>query len=136
MRQSITQEFEYGCGIACFAFALGISYKQAVSMLGSKQTNSNRFWIKDLVAALNTAGHPYKSVYIKPRCHKGIYTEGTIVLLRRSKLYPSGHYLIRHNGQWMDPWINMNVSKDISLALSGFRTRLPGSPMYAVLPLI
>jgi len=28
MRQSITQEFDYGCGIACFAFVLEMTYQQ------------------------------------------------------------------------------------------------------------
>lgn len=43
MRESITQEFDYGCGIACFAFALGVNYKEATLLLGEKQANSQRF---------------------------------------------------------------------------------------------
>lgn len=134
MRNSITQEFDYGCGIACFAFALGFTYKEAANYLGKSQANSSRFWVKDFVAALNKAGKPYVSKHVKPSLLKKIYEEGTIVLIRRSKHYPAGHYLIRHQGYWMDPWINLPSDKDIFHATSGFRKRLPGKPMYALLP--
>jgi predicted double-glycine peptidase len=80
LRKSITQEFDYGCGIACFAFALNISYKQAVKLLGPKQTVSNRFWVKDLTAALNRAGLKYKSRHINDKLRRSIYNDGTIVL--------------------------------------------------------
>lgn len=135
MRNSITQEFDYGCGIACFAFAMQITYKQAAKYLGNEQANSARFWIKDFTATLNGAGKKYQSKYVKPHLRREIYNEGAIVLIRRAKHYPSGHYLIRHNGQWMDPWINLPFDKDIRHAKSGFRKRLPGSPMYALMPL-
>ena len=134
MRESITQEFDYGCGIACFAFALGLTYQQAVERLGDLQANSTRFWIKDFVTALNYSDKPYVARYIKPPLMKSIYAEGTIILIRRSKRYPTGHYLIRHNGHWMDPWINLPFDKDIKHAKSGFRKRLPGMPMYALQP--
>jgi hypothetical protein len=134
MRKSITQEFDYGCGIACFAFALHLTYKQAVDYLGPKQATSTRFWIKDFRVALNKSGSAYKSRYVKPRLRRTIYQEGAIVLIRRSKHYPSGHYLIRHNNHWMDPWINLPYDKNINHAKSGFRRQLPGSPMYVLLP--
>ena len=134
MRKSITQEFDYGCGIACYAFALNISYKKAVVLLGPKQAVSNRFWIKDFNKALNEAGLDYSSKRINDRLRKSIYINGAIVLIRRSKKYTAGHYLIRYKGLWMDPWINLPYDNNISNAESGFRKRLPGSPMYALLP--
>jgi len=134
LRKSITQEFDYGCGIAYFAFALNISYQQSVKLLGPKQTVSNRFWVKDFTTALNRAGLKYKSQHINGKLRRSIYNAGTIVLIGRSKNYIAGHYLIRYNGQWMDPWINLPFDKDIAKAKSGFRKRLPGSPMYALFP--
>lgn len=133
MRKSITQEFDYGCGIACYAFALGLSYSDASEKLGEQQAISDRFWVKDLRMALNNAGLLYTSRHIKNGT-KQVYAEGTIVLIRRSKRYPTGHYLIRHDGYWMDPWINLPFSNDITKAQSGFRKRLPGSAMYALEP--
>lgn len=134
MRESITQEFDYGCGIACFAFALEMTYQEAAKYLGMTQANSNRFWVKDFKTAVKSLGKDYVSKYMKPSMVRKIYKEGTIVLIRRSKQYPTGHYLIRHQGHWMDPWINLPLSSDIKYAKSGFRKRLPGKPMYALLP--
>jgi hypothetical protein len=134
MRQSITQEFSYGCGIACYAFALNLSYKQAVEQLGQTQANSDRFWVKDFREALNQAGLTYTSKHSKSLDRNHTFEEGTIILIRRSRRYPTGHYLIRYQGAWMDPWINLPYSSDISKASSGFRQRLPGKVMFALLP--
>jgi hypothetical protein len=134
MRSSITQEFDYGCGIACFAFVFQITYRQAAEQLEIEQANSPRFWIKDFKAALNSFGKVYEARYIKPRLRKKIYREGTIVLIRRSKHYPCGHYLVRHANCWMDPWINLPLDNNIGHARSGYRKRLPGSSMYALIP--
>lgn len=134
MRKSITQEFDYGCGVACYAFALKITYAEAAMQSGQAQANSDRFWVKDFRETLNHAGLKYISKHVKPRIRNKIYKEGTIVLIRRSKLYPTGHYLIRHNGEWMDPWINLPYNINIRQAESGFRKRLPGKPMYSILP--
>lgn len=101
MRESITQEFDYGCGIACYAFALGISYKDAEKRLGEAQARSERFWVNDLTKALNDAGLAYERKYVKPHVRPLIDQEGVIVLISRSKDHPVGHYLIRHDDMWM-----------------------------------
>jgi len=134
MRKSVTQKFDYGCGIACFAFAANMTYAQAEIFLGKEQSCSTRFWCKDMVAALSRYGLAYEHRYVKPHVRRRIYREGTIVLIARSKHYPSGHYLIRHDDRWMDPWINLPFNKNIKQAKSGFRKRLPGRPMYAIMP--
>ena len=95
---------------------------------------SDRFYVKDLALALNNAGKAYQSKYVKPPIRKLLYKEGSIVLIRRSKTYKTGHYLIRHEGMWMDSWINLPTSADIRQAKSGFRKRLPGTPIYVILP--
>ncbi len=132
--KSVVQEFEYGCGVACYAFVFGLTYSQAAWQLGEAQATSERFYVKDLRDALSVAGLLYISKHIKTHNRKLIYREGAIVLIRRSKRYPSGHYLVRHEGQWMDPWINLPRNNDILKAKSGFRRRLPGVPMYVLVP--
>lgn len=134
MKESITQEFDYGCGIACYAFVLGISYKEAEDKLGLEQAISERFWVKDLTRMLNKAGLRYERKYIKPHVKQLIYKDGVIVLIGRSKDYSVGHYLVRHNNAWMDPWINLPNNRNIQEAKSGFRNTLPGIPKYAILP--
>lgn len=134
MRKSITQEYDYGCGVACFAFATNRSYKDAAIWLGKEQAMSSRFWCKDLTDALNRYGLNYVYRYAKPKEINEMNQEGVIVLLRRSKDYPVGHYLIKHDNFWMDPWINMPINNDIAKARSGFRKNLPGEPMYVIFP--
>ncbi len=132
MRQSVTQEFEFGCGIACFAFAAGLTYKEAAYYLGPKQAASNRFWCKDLAVALTLFGVTYHHKHLNSLLVSKINTEGTIVLIARSKNYPAGHYLINHEGFWMDPWINLPFNRNINDAQSGFRNALPGRPIYGL----
>lgn len=134
MRRSITQESDYGCGIACFAFATEQTYKQAAEWLGEERASSNRFWCRELAAALNRYGLNYVSKYATLHVREKMNREGVIVLVRRSKDYPVGHYLIHHHGMWMDPWINLPDNHKIAQARSGYREVLPGEPMYLIYP--
>ncbi len=135
MKNSVTQEFDYGCAIACMAFVLENSYSRTIELLNPNQQFSERFYIKDLTSELSRLGKSYSSRYVKPHLRKKIYQEAAIVLIARSKTYPVGHYLVRHNKMWMDPWINMKKSNyQISEAESGYRKRLPGRPMYVLIP--
>jgi hypothetical protein len=84
---------------------------------------------------LNELGLKYEYKYVNQKINKRLYKDGTIVFIKRCKRYPFGHYLIRHNNKWMDPWINLPFDKDISNAKSGFRKRLPATPIYAILPI-
>lgn len=135
MKKSITQEFDYGCGVACFAFAADLTYKQAIKVLDREQTVRFGWRPSDLTKVLNDYGLSYKNNYVRKTDTVDTYTDGTIVLLERSEIYNVGHYLIRHNGSWMDPWINMPLDNTLAHAKSGFRKRLPGKAMYAIVPL-
>lgn len=125
---------DYGCGVACFAFACNMTFKQAVEFLGQEYSTKHGWRPSDLVAALNRCGFSYKNHYVRKKPNR-VYPSGTIVLLERSTNYPVGHYLVQHHNVWMDPWINLPEGKDITKAQSGYRKRLPGQPMYALLPL-
>ena len=111
-----------------------MTYQQAAEWLGEKQASSNRFWVKDLTQALNESGKRYTSSHVKSGRLPKPYKDGSIVLIRRSKHYPVGHYLIVYNQQWMDPWINLPSNRDISEARSGFRKQLPGKVIYIISP--
>lgn len=133
MKQSVTQELDYGCGVACFAFVCNMTFKKAVAFLGREYSVKNGWRPSDLVAELNKCGYSYKNCYVRKK-PKTKYTSGTIVLLERSASYPVGHYLVLENNKWMDPWINMPESNNLAFAQSGFRENLPGHPMYALVP--
>ncbi len=133
MKKSITQESPNGCGIACFAFVCGLTYKQAEKFLGPEQAKSSKFIVKHFREELNRFGLNYESRHVRP--DQTIEpTEGTIVLLRRSKQFPFGHYLAYHNGKWMDPRINLEDDRIFKNPKSAFREVLPGQVMYALTP--
>lgn len=134
MKPPITQKHEFGCGAACVAFVSGKSYSKAVSTLRKAKASSGGFLCKDLVKVLAKFGFSYEYKYLKPKLKRKIYKDDVIVFIKRSKKYPSGHYLARHDGQWMDPWINFDKEHDLSYTKSGFRKYLPGKPIYALFP--
>jgi len=131
----ITQEDDMGCGAACVAFASNKTYKQAVNVLGEHKARSVGFQIKELVIALSHYGLNYHFKPVKPKMKQSIYQNGVIIFIKKSARYPYGHYLIRHNGLWADPWINLALDKNLANAKSGYRQRLPGEAQWAVLPL-
>lgn len=132
---AITQQDRFGCGVASVASLLGMDYKKAQSLFadGEHKAATSGFLCKEVVDALSRAGKHYQYRYVSVSVHPRIYEDGTIVFIRRSKKYPVGHYLCRINGQWMDSWINQQENQDIKEAASGFRKRLPGTPIYALL---
>jgi hypothetical protein len=132
MKQAVRQQHDFGCGAACVAFAAKVSYQESVNVLGAQKASHTGFSCEELVKGLAEFGLTYEFKYIKPRMRKRIHEEGTIVFIRRSKRYPSGHYIIRHNKHWMDPWINLPINKNIYQARPGFRKRLPGKPIYVI----
>ena len=133
MMKSITQELDYGCGVACFALVCDMNFEEAVTFLGKEYSVKHGWKPSDLVMALNRFGLNYKNYYVRKK-NSIEYPEGSIVLIERSHDYPVGHYLVLTVEGWMDPWINLADTRDIHQAKSGFRNRLPGRPMYALLP--
>lgn len=131
----ITQEDEMGCGAACVAFIANITYIQAVNVLGQAKARTVGFHLKELVDGLGHFRLSYKFKLMKPKVEPSIYQEGVIVFIKRSHKYPYGHYLIRHNSLWADPWVNLVIDKNIANAKSGYRQRLPGKPQWVILPL-
>jgi len=128
------QEDSMGCGAACVAFVTHKTYRQAVKVLGPKKASTDGFRLKELVDALNKYGLEYHFKYVKPHMQSSIYQDGVIVFIKRSARYPHGHYLVRHDGVWGDPWINVVLDKKLANARSGYRKRLPGKARWALLP--
>ena len=128
--KAITQEHEFGCGIASVAFVLGATYKNTFKVFSIQKANLEGFYCRDLIKALKVYGLNYQYRYLKSIYKRKIYGKGTIVFIKRSKNYPDGHYLVRGEGCWMDSWINFKEDKTIDNAISGFRKRLPGKPIY------
>lgn len=125
------QEDNFGCAVACVAFIVNIKYKDAIKFFknGEKRVKSvPDFYCREIVEILKNAGFYYQHKYIKPKIRNKIYQQNTIVFIKKSKKYSYGHYLVRYNNKWMDPWINFPNKEKIA----GFRRRLPGKSIYAI----
>jgi|GEM_PF-597686 len=138
MRRSIpiAQENPLGCGIACLAFVLGFDYQKTLRLFkkGRQKANNKGFYCRELVKVLNSQGRNFEYRYIKGKTRKKIYQDNVIVFIKRSKKYPLGHYLCRYKNLWMDPWINFQKNRNIKETKAGFRKRLPGHSIYAIIP--
>lgn len=134
MQNSVTQEDFDGCGAACVSFVTGVPYGKVVSLMGKRKAQNGGFLCKELVRALKKLGSTYQTRYLTPKISKKIYEDGVIVFIKRSKSYLNGHFLVRSNNLWMDPWLNYSLDDDTLHAISGFRKRLPGKPIYALFP--
>ena len=136
MRKSVTQEYDYGCGVACFAFVCNVTYQEALKLLGRESTVKFGWKPSDLCKELILQGYKYKNRYVRKLViEDSDYPDKTIVLIEKSTVYPVGHYLVKYKNTWMDPWLNLPDSNDINKATSGFRLQLPGKAMYTLIPI-
>lgn len=127
----VAQENISGCAVACVAGYLGVSYKDALRYFEKPQrAHFEGFYCRDIVTALSRAGTKAEYKYLKPDLKRKIYHSGVIVVLARSSRHPGGHYLLRIDEGWMDPWFNFPDIR--SAAQASIRKRLPGKPIYAI----
>lgn len=130
--KSVTQEEPMGCAIACIAFILKISYKQAKNLIRHPEHSFTRgFYCGEITNILNKKGLNYSFSKFKKE-HKNIMNiPGTIIFTERNKNYPGGHFLVRTKNSWMNPWINFPL---ITPAKSGFQKNLPGKEQWIIYP--
>lgn len=131
--KAVKQEDGLGCGIACVAYVLGISYPEAKPLFkGLADVAKPEFYPWVIVRALRRGGLEYRHHYFEGRAR---WKAGTIVLVRKSEKHPYGHYLVKGERGWMDPWINLKPGEcGLKKAKAGFRDRLPGRPWYWIEP--
>lgn len=126
MFKPVAQEDPLGCGVACVAYLLNLSYKDALQMFpnGKERANTVGFYSKELASKL---GESYKVGFAK-RNKKFIHRSGSIIFMKRGKKYRCGHFMVRSGNQWMDPWINFPSWAP----RAGFRKRLPEQSVYII----
>jgi hypothetical protein len=109
----VTQKDEWGCGIACVASLLGISYRSAKARL--QRANHRRINFAEeglnvapIIAVVRKAG-----IEVKRHHSLKSWPEGTIVFLSdKVGVYKgTGHYLLKTSRGWMDPWGSTAVPK-------------------------
>lgn len=127
----VVQEDPQGCGVACIASLLRISYKNALKLFqnGKKRATLEGFYCRDLICALEKKETIYTYQHIKGFSHKNFQT-GMIVYIRRSKKYWRGHFLLKSDDGWMNPWFNFPYEPRIAK----FQKKLPGKAQYVLYP--
>lgn len=128
--KTITQEELMGCGIACVAVAIDKSYKSTKKLFDNPEYASTRgYYCRELLNVLNKKFNNYNFIRVNEKNKSLLKHDGVIVFIKRSKKYPAGHYLIKTEMGWMNPWINF---PNISPAKSGFQTKLPGEAQWII----
>lgn len=127
LREPMTQKDQNGCGVACIAFLLDKSYQDTKKLFDSEKIASYGSDCPEMAAALNANNQKYS--WKK-------YTGGTIpnlsiVYLGPSDYYKTGHYLVKYNNFWMNPWV---WGRKIETAKSGFIKRPRGEVKYIIYP--
>ena len=126
----VTQTEEWGCGVACVASFLGVSYEEAKALLreqkDGKTVNAKPYGLElhHIALALQEHGHRFIADWREP----ARYREGTIVLVRGPAPYDGEHYMLKTRKGWMDPWHNMGTTP----RKAGFRDTLPEDTEFLV----
>lgn len=133
LQKGVRQEDSMGCGVACVAFVLGKSYRGVkLNLIKNRQKALKQGYLcKELVDSLKRGGLTYAYRYLK---HVSKYKDSTIVFIKRNRRFPRGHYVVKTERGWMDPWINMDLNIDVRRSIAGFRKRLPSKASYALVP--
>lgn len=113
-----------GCGIACAASLAGLSYREMRDLFtdGEIKDKTVGFYNSDFVEALEKLGIKAVGCSAEEWENK-ILKPGTIVFIKRSRMYPAGHFLLKTTLGWMDPW---KTGTTIKNAKAGYRENLPG----------
>lgn len=127
----IVQEHPYGCGVACVAEVLNITYGQALQLLGpdaAHKAETFGFYCHELTAAIRAGGR--RSWWVEVQSTGPYWTSpDSIVFIPQSAQYPSGHYLSRRSGEgWTNSWSNYpNFPR-----LAGINKSLPAKPTFVL----
>lgn len=108
----VVQEDEWGCGAACVASLLGISYQKAkrlVEGVKGKSINARRCGLElwHIALTLKKCG-----VKVIADWNPSKIPNGTIVCIWGAGRYKDGHYMLMTPQGWMDPWYNLRKRKE------------------------
>ncbi len=126
----VTQDHTMGCGVACVASVLNISYDNALQLFKNKENAWTKgYMCIDLIYALKKGGKIYSYKQLKILNDPILKKTGTIVFTDYCEAYPAGHYLVRMENGWINPWVNF---PEINPARSGIVEKLPARPIYVI----
>ena len=127
----VVQKHLMGCGLACVACVTNTSYDAVLELSDQDHASSKGYMCRDLIKILAQLGQDYEYKKVNAKTRKHFDTIGSIVFIARSEEYPAGHYLVRTEKGWMNPWKNYPC---ISPAKAGWNEKLPGEAKWVLFP--
>lgn len=125
-----------GCGVACLANLLDQGYEETKTEFEKHFYKIDRgIKVFDLVKFLHFKGLSYSSKFFNHNKFNAKEADSfsrlpnSITLIRKNEKYPVGHYLLRVENGWIDPWINYPSIDNVHADL---RKELPGDPWYVL----
>lgn len=97
-----------GCSVACVASRCGIDYRDALALFSFPENAWGRgFFCPEIIEALSKIGLNYSFDKRDVFKHESLLSKaGTIVFVEPSTQYACGHYYLRTQTGWMNPWAN------------------------------
>lgn len=127
-----------GCGIACLANLLNKEYDFVKKDFEKKLYPIDKgINVADMVWYLKTQKLEYSSKFFNQKTinskEASAYSKinHSITLIAKSEKYPIGHYLLKVEGGWVDPWYNLPSIDNVH---AGLRKKLPANPWYVLYP--
>ena len=133
MKKPIPQEDNLGCGVACTAFAAGKTYREVRPLFDDKKILRDGVYSTDIVRVLKNFGLNYDFAKVNDENYHLTLLDNAIVFIPYSKSDPVGHWLVRYNGKYMDPWVNRHERYNLN-ARADFVDELPSRPEWVAFP--
>ena len=104
----VSQEDEWGCGAACVASLLGISYRKAKQLVEKEKKLSVNdepcgLELHHIAIALQKEG-----VKVIADWAPATIPAGSIVCIGGKSRYKYEHYILKTQSGWMDPWYDLD----------------------------
>ena len=124
----VSQEDEWGCGAACVASLLGVSYQQAKQMVEevkglSVNTKPYGLELHHIAIALQEVG-----VKVIADWDPAEIIDGSIVCIGGTSRYKDDHYILKTPSGWMDPWYDL----DKNIMVARYRENYPEGSDFLV----
>ena len=132
-RKPVAQEDGLGCAVASTAFVINIPYQETLALFidGKRRVQGiPNFYFPEIVEILKKKGLDYSWKELTNKNQGLLEKDLAIVFCEQSSKLPFGHFLVRYQNKWMDPWLNLPEPQIVS----GFRNDLPGKASYVASP--
>ena len=126
----VVQEEPMGCAIACVAAILNLKYSNAKKLFTNpKHAYGRGYYCKEIIQALGKGKKNYEFKKVTEKTKDLLNRNGTFVFIGGSEKYLCGHFLVKGEKGWMNPWYNY---PKIAPAKAKFQKKFPGEAQWVI----